>query len=1189
MRAKRTVSLLSLLAACFAIATAFFVQFTATEALSAEEEPIVVVDESADFSKVFYKTNNIAVSSSSPERYGGDASRFYKSSGTDAYLIYEAPDAATHIWSGFHVETWYNRSGAGVTPGDMSFEVSPDNNAYTAFAGFAKTVSADPLVGGWGKVSWEATSLPAGTKYVKIVFGDTAAHPSAWAIQIGKTTLTAADNSRQTLQDEIESSQSLLDGAVVGTSPGQYPQSAVDAFAAAIAAARAVADQSSSAPSALQAAYQDLLQARGTFRDAVILALNWPVNATITSTAAGLHHITIAWPAITEANQYPGVVYHVYQNGGEAATVTGTTYTFTGLKAQLEYEFSIIASSGADRSRTLGPAALATNDIGLVPAPDFGLIDPDDFADEDYISPEVWVNDRRGIPYYYKHFHTVANAVRFEEPDRGFIDIVVHRNPADNEPYNARVQENHLWFTYFYTNPAPWNIYYGMPQVKYRLEEVLEHLLSLQSPQGAFSEYSRGGYNLPGTSFALQFLGQTVRLLEEAKAANPGFPSINEDLYDRVVEASRKAIVHVLNDNAFWTHGTAYTNQYTLMWSATAAYLAYYPDAAIETRMHERFTQSSGAFISPAGFYYENNGFDMGYNVGVHIQNMMADYYYFKDTDMEQEMIAKESKFIDWLSYNLVLEPDGSHFTSNAAASGRTGSAHYERKDIPLAEKLPLARAFVKTQEEVAAEIVRAKSDITKNGIWPNVPALSLNGENSYNPYGLYSRILYRYYPTETERAAAIAQLPYIASDSFNHQRIDDRSGLQFTYARRPDYYAAFNAGQRKANQQAFGLGLLWHPEGGIMLSSQTENSSTSSNRGLSWGTKKSTAGRVYENGNVLPAYKINGQTIQPAVGHGDVAQGNVEVRYNLGNDGTKTVTFLEDGISVQVNHQEPFVEHLPLMVGPEDSVTVGNGIVTLVRGNAVLEIAFDSGATANLVQKSFRIYDYRMHMLTLQTSGTLSYTMTLSTVGQNEAAPVTQSAVEPGEPDGANGWYTTDVTVMLNASDDLSGVARTEYRLNGGEWKAYEGAVKVAAEGENLLEYRSADRAGNMEETRSIALPIDKTAPTIHVLPDIAELWPPNGRMAPIGMTVNAADGISGISAVALTSIESSEPDPEGVTGAVYGTDDREFQLKAARSGSGTGRIYTITYTVADKAGHAAIGTSAVTVPHDRGTDSME
>jgi hypothetical protein len=684
-------------------------------------------------------------------------------------------------------------------------------------------------------------------------------------------------------------------------------------------------------------------------------------------------------------------------------------------------------------------------------------IEPEDFADEDFIAPKVWVNDARGIPYYYYHFHKVANAVRLEEPYRGFIDIVVHRNPNDNQPYNARVQENHLWFAYFYTNPAPWNIYYGMPEVKYRLEEVLEHLLTLQGPQGTFSEYGWEQYNLPGTTFALQFLGQTIRLLNEAKDADPSFPFIRQELYDRVAEGMRKAFMQVLNDESLWNHGKTYTNQYTLIWSAAAAYLDYFPDPEIDQRMRQRFAQAASELISPAGFYYEADGFDMGYNLGVHLQNDMAGYHYFRDTDMEQPFLQKESAFFEWLSYNLVMEPDGSHFTSNAAPSRRTGSSHIDRKDIPLSEKLPLARAFVRTQEEIAAEIAKARSDIVKDGIWPNVPNMPLTGENAYNPYGLYNRILYRYHPTESERAAAIQMLPYFASERFNHQRADDRSSMEFTYVRRPDYYAAFNAGPRRVNQQVFGLGLLWHPEGGMMMSSQTENSSASSNRGLSWGTKPASGGRVYENGDVLPSYKLNGQSFQPAVGAADLANGDLEMSYSLGSAGTKTVAFTETGVTVTVYHQGEFEERIPLAIGPEDIVDIEDGMIAVTRGNARLEIAFEGqgqAVQANVAAQSYKIFDYRIHMLTLKTSGRLHYTMTLSTLPElAQAALLAESqSVVPGG--------TASVRVQAWLEDgteaDLS-QAVVSYRVSHPDLAAVDpnGTVTLAGEQE-LGEVRS-------------------------------------------------------------------------------------------------------------------------------------
>lgn len=614
--------------------------------------------------------------------------------------------------------------------------------------------------------------------------------------------------------------------------------------------------------------------------------------------------------------------------------------------------------------------------VGTVPAPNFAGIGPDDFADEDYAAPHVWVNDRRGIPYYFAHFHKLANAVRLDGPHRGFIDIAVHRNPAHNFPFNARVQENHLWLAYFYTRKAPWNLYYGMPEVKLRLEAALEHLLTLQSPEGAMSEYGWQQYNLPGTSFAVQFLGQTVRLLREAKSADAEFPFIRGELYDSVIRAYRKALAHVLDNESFWQHGKGYTNQYTLMWSATAAYLAYDPDPALERRMRERFAQAADEFLSPAGFYYEAYGYDMGYNMGVHVQNDLIGYHYFKETELEQPLIDKERRFIEWLSYNLVLEPDGSFFTANAAPSGRTPSGYYVRRDIPLAEKLPLARAFVRTREEVEAEIRMARTDIAKDGKWPNVSELTATGGNAYNPYALYNRILYRYYPTESERLAAIAELPYMANDRFNHKRIDDPNGLQFTYARRPSYYAAFNAGRRRTNLQAFGLGLLWHPAGGIWLSSQTEHSSAAASRGLSWGTKPSDRHRVYESGDVCPAYFVGGLPLAPAVGCGDIARGDVEIKYGLGTKGEKSVRFEEDGVVVTIRHPEQFEEHMPLMVAPDDQIAVEKGQVVLQRGRLALIIAFDEEAEAALTAQNGGAGRYRLHRLAIAVGDALTYSI---------------------------------------------------------------------------------------------------------------------------------------------------------------------------------------------------------------------
>lgn len=45
----------------------------------------------------------------------------------------------------------------------------------------------------------------------------------------------------------------------------------------------------------------------------------------------------------------------------------------------------------------------------------------------------------------------------------------------------------------------------------------------------------------------------------------------------------------------------------------------------------------------------------------------------------------------------------------------------------------------------------------------------------------------------------------------------------------------------------------------------------------------------------------------------------------------------------------------------------------------------------------------------------------------------------------------------------------------------------------------------------------------------------------------------------------------------------DTSFSLRAARSGAGSGRIYTITYTVTDQAGNETVAVTQVNVPHDQ------
>jgi hypothetical protein len=94
--------------------------------------------------------------------------------------------------------------------------------------------------------------------------------------------------------------------------------------------------------------------------------------------------------------------------------------------------------------------------------------------------------------------------------------------------------------------------------------------------------------------------------------------------------------------------------------------------------------------------------------------------------------------------------------------------------------------------------------------------------------------------------------------------------------------------------------------------------------------------------------------------------------------------------------------------------------------------------------------------------------------------APITTLIIN-GTP-GSAGWYKTGVSVRFYASDPNpapTGVAVTEYRLNGGDWQTFTSEFPLGA-GITTIEYRSKDVAGNWEIIRSSVIRVDLQAPVV-------------------------------------------------------------------------------------------------------------
>jgi alpha-tubulin suppressor-like RCC1 family protein len=103
--------------------------------------------------------------------------------------------------------------------------------------------------------------------------------------------------------------------------------------------------------------------------------------------------------------------------------------------------------------------------------------------------------------------------------------------------------------------------------------------------------------------------------------------------------------------------------------------------------------------------------------------------------------------------------------------------------------------------------------------------------------------------------------------------------------------------------------------------------------------------------------------------------------------------------------------------------------------------------------------------------------TALVSGVRIDRTAPVTTASAPAPT---TSGWYTDGVAVTLTAADALSGVVSTLWSLDGSEPAVYTSPVAVTGDGAHELRYWSTDLAGNVEETGTFGLLVDKTDPTI-------------------------------------------------------------------------------------------------------------
>ncbi|MBI5206045.1 MAG: VCBS repeat-containing protein [Nitrospirae bacterium] len=206
----------------------------------------------------------------------------------------------------------------------------------------------------------------------------------------------------------------------------------------------------------------------------------------------------------------------------------------------------------------------------------------------------------------------------------------------------------------------------------------------------------------------------------------------------------------------------------------------------------------------------------------------------------------------------------------------------------------------------------------------------------------------------------------------------------------------------------------------------------------------------------------------------------------------------------------------------------------------------------------------------------------------QDTVPPSTSAAITGTS--GNNGWYTSDVNVSLISADNCSGVKEIHYILDGAETiiSGSTGSFTISADGTHSLSFRAVDNANNSETAHPATINIDRTPPVLNVTVTPGLLWPPNHKMVNIMPLIAVSDNLTSNVQVELIEVTSSEPD-NGLGDGDTANDivvnaDGTISLRAKRSGTGNGRVYTITYKATDLAGNVTVASATVVVPHDMG-----
>jgi len=210
--------------------------------------------------------------------------------------------------------------------------------------------------------------------------------------------------------------------------------------------------------------------------------------------------------------------------------------------------------------------------------------------------------------------------------------------------------------------------------------------------------------------------------------------------------------------------------------------------------------------------------------------------------------------------------------------------------------------------------------------------------------------------------------------------------------------------------------------------------------------------------------------------------------------------------------------------------------------------------------------------------------------------------------PGGGGVYEINSVVVLVGDVSDFDGDLLSYQWIEGATNVICSGNIQAPAEGTPIIVpdcltsslslgihtiSLQADDGLNLPDSNSVDVEIvDTTVPTLAPLSSDYLLWPPNHIMVDVVIEANAVDN-SGLPVTLNALVSSNEPDEGQGDGDMPNdilqpsinqtTGVISLQLRRERSGSGNGRIYSVTITATDSSGNTSSTVVDIKVPHDK------